>query len=205
VTGFDSPLTFVQDTMPTIALSTFVRRQTDASEFSHWTCPEADLLARVSENFEKAEPGYREGVVLVPVSPEGFFSAIVELAEGDVLRGHYKARRPGETPRRSVTVDTDAAGEPKVKGAAAQVDVVLYRADVLAEGDDRSTDAEWEIISVNASPIVGEVPLAPEAMIANHLVLDGGTATGWTDEEFAVKLRESKAFWDRHAMVSPME
>jgi len=199
--------------MPTIALSTFVRRQTEASEFSHWTCSDTEVLARVTENFGKAKEGYRDGVVLVPIWTEGFFSPIVELSEGDPLVGHYKARRPGETPRKSVLVPRQGSRDlgrgllnPKVsyeKSKAAQVDVVLYRADVLDEDGDRTSDAEWEIISINASPTVGDVPIAPEALIANHLQLDGGTATGMTDSEFVVALRESKAFWDRHAMVAP--
>ena len=139
---------------------------------------------------------------LVPLSGEGFYTGVVKLQPGDALVGAYKARRPGETPRKSVFAVNDGS---RSKVQASHVDIVLYRADVLAEDNDRSTDADWEIISINARDTEAEQPISPGALIANHLQLDGGTATGMSAEEFVEKLRESVEYWGDRALLEPSE
>lgn len=181
--------------MTTIAISDFVRRQTPESEFSHWTLTDEELLAKVHANFDKAKAGYRDGVCLVPVAPEGFYSALVVLEEGDRLEGSYRARKAGEEPRKSTRV------VDKKKSPAASVDIVLYRHDVLAENDEQSCDADWEIISVNANFMEGEMPINVGALIANHFELSGGTATGMSDSEFVAQLRKSVLFWKDKAFA----
>lgn len=176
---------------------TFAARQTKESQFSHWEFPNEQLVELVVANFHNRKPGYREGVILVPVAPEGFFAGVVTLEPGTLLIGKYEARKEGEEPRKS----TFAVGGRKVP--AKSVDVVLYHHDVLAENNEQSGDTEWEIISVNASPTLGEMPIAPGALIANHLQLSGGTATNMTDEQFVAKLRESLAFWKDKALAAP--
>lgn len=181
--------------MTTIAISDFVRRQTHESEFSHWTISDEELLERVQDGFDQAQPGYRDGVCLVRVAPEGFYSAVVVLQEGDRLEGTYRARKAGEDPRKS----TRAVG--KDKSPAALVDVVLYRHDVLEEGNEASCEADWEIISVNANFMEDEMPINVGALLANHFELSGGTATGYTDSEFVAQLRESVLFWSDKAFA----
>jgi hypothetical protein len=183
--------------MPTIAISDFVRRQTVDSEFSCFAGSDEELLNLVHRNFDGAKPGYRDGVVLVPVDPTLFLTAVVELKEGDQLVGFFKARQPGETPRKSFGV---VGGQ---KTPAKFVDIVLYRADVLAEGEERSSDAEWEIISINARATEGDQPIAVDALMANHFGADGGTATGMTDSEFVAALRESFNYWKSKMLVAP--
>jgi hypothetical protein len=180
-----------------IHITNFVRRQTKESGYSHWEIPDSSLLERVHRNFHRQKPGYREGVILVPVEPEGFFSSIVELKEGDVLVGEYKARRPGETPRKS----TGALAGQKIP--AKSVDIVLYAHHVLAEKNEQESDADWEIVSVNASPTKEETPIPTGALIANHLELSGGTATKMTDEQFVQLLRKSVLFWSNKANIAP--
>lgn len=177
-----------------IAFNNFARRQTETSPFSHWAVFDDVVVSRVQENFGKAKPGYRDGVILVPVDPEGFFSSVIQLKAGDKLEGEFKARREGEDPRKTL----HAKGQ---KLPAKAVDVVLYRKDVLAENKDNSTDADWEIISVNASPETGDVPIQPETLIANHFQLSGGTATNMTDSEFVAALKTSVLYWKDKAMV----
>jgi hypothetical protein len=180
-----------------IHITTFVRRQTPASGFSHWTISDKELLARIERNFNSWKPGYREGVILVPIEPDGFFSSIVQLQEGDVLVGEYKARKPGETPRKS----TGALKGEKIP--AKRVDIVLYNHDVLKEKNENETDCTWEIVSVNASPTVDATPIPTGALIANHLELSGGTATNMTDSEFVALLRTSINFWSDKANIAP--
>lgn len=202
----------IPNTSETIAMG-FARRQTPESEFSHCAVPlpsnwttksrldernETYVVALAASSFREQKPGYREGVILIPVAPENFYSGVVQLKEGDRLEGEYKARREGEDPRKKVY----KAGTSE-KLPAKYVEIVLYHKDVLAEDGDRDTEADWEIVSINASPSDKPVPIPMGALIANHLHLSGGTQTNMTDEEFVATLRESVAFWKDKALVKP--
>lgn len=184
--------------MTTIGINDFVRRQTFTSEFTHF---EGDLerVAEVAlEHFDRAKPGYRDGVCLVAVPPDGFFTGIVTLEEGDELVGRYEARRAGEEPRKELRVLKEGASKMPAKA----VDVVLYRKDVLEEGNEPCTGKEWDVISINGRPTEKEMPIAPMTLIANHFELDGGTATGMSSEEFEAALKESVLFWKDKAMLA---
>jgi hypothetical protein len=185
--------------MQTIALSDFVRRQTPDSTFSHYAGTEEGLLKLVDENWNRAIPGYRDGVVLVPVPPKGFYSSIVYLKEGDKLEGTWKRRQPGEEPRRSMWV----AGGPK--SPAVRVDIVCYSKEVLQETHERSCSADWEIISINANITNESVPLTVGTLIANHFGWSGGTSTGMTDAQFVKALKASAEFWKDKAFVGRSE
>lgn len=189
--------------MPTIHITKFVRRQTPASGYSHWTLTDEQLLARVQANFAKATQGYREGVLLVPVEPDGFFSSTVLLREGDRFVGEYAARRPGEEPRKSTYVHSNKFGEPVEKIDAVKCYVVLYSHAVLKEGNENDSDADYEIVSVNASATEEDAPIPTGALIANHFGLDGGTATKMTDSEFVKALRESVMYWKDKSLACP--
>lgn len=180
-----------------IHITNFVRRQTESSAFSHWTITDEELLQRIYQNLHKKINGYREGVILVPVEPIGFYSGIITLKEGDLLIGDYKSRRDGEEPRKNLYA---MIGN---KIPAKSVFIVLYHHDVLAENNEAETDAEYEIVSVNASPIESEIPIPTDALIANHLGLSGGASTKMTDSEFVVLLRQSIEFWKDKALASP--
>ena len=183
---------------PFLIESDFVTRQTRNSAFSHFDGPWAEVVARTEADFDNQTPGYREGVVLVRLSDvSGFKSGVAHLKEGDKLVGAFEARRDGEDPRLSTCV----VGREKLD--AAQVDVVLYRADVLAEDPSHVGKGEWEIVSVNASPVEGEMPIDPMTLLHNHFGADGGTSTGLTDSELVAMLREGFHFWKDKAMVAP--
>jgi len=181
-------------------MSKFVKRQTKASRFSHWDIPDMDLLCRVAENWCFRKEGYRDGVVLVPVDPKGFFTSTVTLKPGDKLRGGYEPRVPGEEPRKFVCLDSGGITKPP----AVAVDVVMYRKDVLDEdgdwdpiGDPRVPFiGDWAVISVNCHPTdESNVPIEPETLIANHFHLDGGTNTGMDNDQFVDALRVSVLYW----------
>ena len=181
-----------------IHITSFVRRQTPESHFSHWTISDEELVKRISKNLNVARTGYREGVLLVPVEPEGFFSAVTILQPNDKLAGLFECRRPGEEPRKSIFV----VGEKK---PAKTVWVVLYAHHVLAQKNEDESDADYEIVSINASPTFDSnpAPMPPETLIANHYELSGGTATKMTDSEFVASLRESVMYWKDKVQVSP--
>jgi hypothetical protein len=183
--------------MPTIAINPFVRRQTPASRFSHFDGSEEELLRRVHEHFYDAAPGYRDGVVLVPVEPDGFWSSTVKLEPGDRLVGAFESRAPGEEPRK----ETYVAGRSKQPAVA--VDVVLYRGDVLRLNNEESSDADWEVIALVARLSTEPEPMNPSTLMANHFEISGGTPTLLSDSEFVAQLRTSFLSWRDKALARP--
>lgn len=187
----------------TITVNTFALRHKLESKYSHYTGSEDDLLQLVADNWEKARPSFREGVLSVPVDPQGFFTSIVELTPGATLSGAYKPRREGEKPRKEIGVVSGS------KLPAARVDIILYNSKVLAEDGDNELpigeDDCWEVISINASPDLFETPINPNTLIYNHFGLDGGTRTTLTDEQFIAQLKESFIYWSNKALLAEAE
>lgn len=183
-----------------LILNSLVLRQTKGSRFSHYNGSFDQLLELTTRHFqaENARPGYRDGVFLVDVPVENFFSGIVKLEDGSVLSGRFEPRRSGEEPRKFLT----AVGS---KIPAKSVQIVVYRGDILAENNDhcgRGTDDQFEIISINASPTDGPSPIPPETLMHNHFESSGGTNTGLSDSEFVAMLRESFIWFKDKAMAA---
>jgi hypothetical protein len=177
----------------TIGVSDFVKRQTAASNFAYFDGSWERLVQIAEEHFGNHQPGFRDGVVLVQVPAEGFYSTIVALTADSILQSSFKSRAPGEHPMIHTT--TRWAGKSK----ANHVMLVLYSADALLENDGkRTTDCEWEIVSINASPTDGKEPMNPMTMARNFLELPGGTKTEYTAQQFA----EAIAFWNCHTMTN---
>jgi hypothetical protein len=172
----------------TIATNPFVHRQTAESQFSHFTGSWEELERLTLESFPGARAGYRNGVLLVPVPAEGFFASVVAPDPSTQLKASYEARRAGEEPFLQV-VAVDRPKQP-----ARYVDVVLYHHDVLAEDGDASSDAEWEIVSVNARLTEKEEPMDPVTMARNFLCMAGGTKGEFSAQQFA----ESIVYWANH-------
>ena len=197
-----------------ICINSFVKRQVIKSEFSHFESLEfprdqkkswEELLEIVEKSFmehstnKTLKPGYRSGVVLVPVEPVGFYSGVIKLVEGMQLRGSYKPRKNGEVPRKSL----QAVGGQKIR--AQSVDIVLYASSVLAEDDSNElppVEGNWEIISINASPDKEEMPINPSVLMHNHFGSSGGTATRLSDKDFVSMLRDSFDYWKNKAVCA---
>ena len=170
----------------------FVKRQTPTSRFSHYTGTWEELELLVVRHWETAKQGYRKGVILVEVPAGRFYSSVVELSEGDELVGSFTPRRKGEDPRKVLTVRSGN------KTPAAKVELVLYTSNVLVEDEDNMLppeDGNWEIVSINASPVAGEMPIHPMVLMHNHFGSSGGTLTNLPDAAFVAMLRESFEFW----------
>ncbi len=174
----------------TLAINPFVLRQTENSRFSHYEGCWPGLLQLVADNFDPSHPqqqGYRPGVYEVPVPPQGFFSNVVELKEGDQLFGSFKARRAGETPRKVITTKS------RRKTPAGSATIILYSSKVLAEdGSNKLTPlpGNYEIVSINCD-LAEKLPIDPITLMHNHFGSDGGTDTKMTGAEFLAQLRES--------------
>jgi hypothetical protein len=155
------------------------------------------LAAGVRDAFNQARPGYRDGVLLVPIAPDRIFSPVVRITEQNknALRVVFAARRAGEEPFASVVIDA-----PKTPSKF--VDVVVYRKDVLDEDrhPNNWTDADWEIVSVNAR-IDEKEPISPMGLARNILRLPGGTAAP-ADATTCLQLAEAVVFWSQHAMAT---
>lgn len=186
-----------------IHVNSFVKRQTPDSEFSHFEGTWDELQELVQSQLllkKKWRRGYRPEVILVDLPPERFMSALRILKEGDQLVGEFKARREGETPRKQIR-----ARGPKTRAKAAYV--VLYMSQILADDGsnelDPNVDDNWEIISINASPFDGEMPINPITLMHNQFGSDGGTPTDMDNDEFVWKLEESFNFWKNKELVQP--
>ena len=78
------------------------------------------------------------------------------------------------------------------------VDLILYRHDVLAETNEQTSDADWELISFHAIPEgVHDMPMGPVTMMRNQLQLSGGTKAYYESDDWA----ESVNFWQGYAML----
>ena len=178
-----------------VACGQFVKRQTKESGYSHFdeSWEKLELLATNTLTFLPVyvKPGYRDGVVLVDLPALGFYSAIVELNEQSKLTANYAPRREGEAPY--IRVSAKAKKQP-----AKHASVVLYRWDVLAENNERETDAEWEIVAIKARVSEEEEPMDPYTMARNYLHLEGGTKGDFTAEQFA----KSIVYWNSHCMTT---
>ena len=174
----------------------FIKRQTPESGFSHFEGSWKELEDIVQSSMSKSQlvrPGYKDGVILVDMDPgynhRKFYSSIIKLDENTKLRAEYAPRRIGEAPFIRI-------GAKANKQLAKYVTFVCYRADVLAENDERETDAEWEIIALKARVSKEEEPMDPYTMARNFLHLKGGTKGDFTAEEFA----KSIVYWNNHVM-----
>lgn len=186
-----------------VACGEFVKRQTPESGYSHFEgsweqlekvvegCLNAKELFGVDTS--RITPGYRDGVVLVDMShvAHWFRSAIVDLTEDSHLTANYAPRRLGEDPFIRVSAKAQ-------KQMAKHASVVLYRHDVLQEGNERETEAEWEIVAIKARTSVEEEPMDPYTMARNFLQLKGGTKGDFTAKQFA----ESIVYWNNHTMTT---
>ena len=176
---------------PTIVCNSFVKRQTKSSKFSHFDGSWEELEQLTKDNFAKATPGYKPGVLLVPVPADRFKSGVVEINPETQFHVAYAPRREGEDPYLQI------AAKGGNKSQAKYVNIVLYSHDVLAENNENDTDADYEIISINARPTEGEEPLPPITMARNMAGLVGGTKASYTAEQFV----ESILYWNKRAMI----
>ena len=191
-----------------IAVNSFVKRQTEESRFSHFdgTWDELPSLVELAYYAPHGRPpnSSRDGVMVVNVPANRFYTNLAVLQDGDTLIGRFERRVEGEEPRKVIGLDTWPAERVVFKEAAVDVDIVLYRSDVLHETDQNELPPEctnWEIISINASPFSEKMPINPETLMHNHFGSDGGTDTKMSDSEFVAALRESFICWKDKAQV----
>ena len=141
------------------------------------------------------KPGYKEGVILVQVNKTlnpHFTCPFVKITEKTKLKATVVRRRPQEEPYIQMRA---LNGTPLKTGS---VDLILYHHDVLAETNEESTDADFELISFHAIPDgIEKMPMGPVTMMRNQLQLTGGTKAYYESEKWA----ESVKFWQEYAVL----
>ena len=139
--------------------------------------------------------GYRDGVIIVQVDKKlihHFICPFVKITNETKLNATLVRRRPGETPYIQIRA---LNGTPLKTGS---VDLILYRHDVMAETNEQTSDADWELISFHAIPEgVHDMPMGPVTMMRNQLQLTGGTKAYYESDDWA----ESVKYWQGYAML----
>ena len=183
-----------------VAINSFVRRQTPESPYTHTKLLDSELLHEVRKGLLNGDyrEGYREGVILVEIPAYHFYTGLVKLVDGDVLVGDFKSRRENEEPRKSIYVKR----KDIKKQRAVRVQIVCYSHNVLNEDGDAETDADWEIVSLNGYPTEEIAPIDPMTLMHNHFGSDGGTATNMSSKEFEDQMKESFSYWRDKGMLT---
>jgi hypothetical protein len=190
--------------MAKIKMNDFAKRQVPGSGFSYYDGTFEQLEALVEASFDDAYQRaatsrlqVSDGIFAVDIAnPRSFYSGIVPLVGGAVeVFAAFVPRREGESPELTITAASVAShGLVREMRRAVAVDVIVYSHDKL--GAEASTDADYEIVSINARLTVGPEPMQPITMARNMLGLAGGTKATYTAEQFA----EAIMFWSHHAM-----
>ena len=181
-----------------VGVNDFAKRQIGetgkSSRFSYYTGEANELSKLVEENFDNKKNGYRDGVYTVSVPSEDFYSGISKIDENSIIWSRMEARRRGEEP---VLTNSNLNG---VKEPAKFTDIVIYSHEVLAENNEFTTDAEYEVISINASFDENQ-PMTPETIKRNHYGNAGGTNDHKTEAEFEKDLKEAEEYWSKYSTV----
>jgi len=196
--------------------NSFVKRQTDKSRFSHSVHSWETICDMIVHNFDEGRPGTTKGTLEVPLPIDGMYTGVVLLKDGDSLSGVFESRHKSEAPRKAIGYEC-MVGEVNInctpgvrfmrmrKEPAKSVYAVLYPSCVLAKDSPpcnelRPMDGNWELVSLNASPVEQDTPICPDTLMHNHFGSAGGSATGMSPEEFVMALKESFVFWKDKAM-----
>ena len=181
-----------------VAVNEFVRRQIAGSGKTYSPLLSFEQIAtHASEQLDKGnfKQGYRDGVIIVNADPDytqQFKCPFVKINKDTKLKAEFVCRRENEEPYIQVRA---LNGNPLIAG---KVEFILYHHDVLAENNEHSTDAEWELISIHALPEgIEKLPMGPITMMRNQLELKGGTAASYSTEEWA----QAVNFWQKFAAL----
>ena len=184
--------------MKKVAVNDFVRRQvigTGKTYSSNLTFAEIADHAEAQMASGNYKDGYRDGIRIVSGSAEiakHFICPFTKIDNKTELKAEVVKRKPDEGSYiqiRAINADPLPTGK---------VEFILYSHDVLAENNEQTTDAEWELISIHAFPEgVDHLPMGPVTMMRNQLEQPGGTKAHYASAEWA----ESVRFWQQYAAV----
>ena len=183
-----------------VAINNFVKRQTKLSGKTYSEELSFDFFARhaeqkiINKDFIR---GYRPEVIIVKLDKKYVNKVIcpyVRITKSTKLSAKFVKRRLNEQPYIQVRALNGKLIE------AGNVELILYHHDILYENDENTTNAEWELISINAIPKgIESMPMGPITMMRNQLELIGGTAANYSSDDWA----KSVHFWQKFAPIDP--
>ena len=183
-----------------VAVNEFVRRQTKFSGKAYSEKLSFDFFARYAEQKilnKDFRQGYRSEVIIVKLDKKYINKVIcpyVRITKNTKLSAKFVKRRENEEPY----IQIRALNGKLTKTGS--VELILYHHDILFENDENTTDAEWELISINALPKgITSMPMGPITMMRNQLELIGGTKAKYSSDEWA----NSVQFWQKFAPIDP--
>ena len=182
-----------------VGVNSFVKRQTKESGKTYskkMTFKELAEYASEQIKNKKYKKGYRDGVILVSVEKkmiDNFVCPIIKIDQNTQLKAEYVKRRENE----EFYIRMRALNGTPLK--TKNVDLILYRNDVLKETNENETNTEWELISFHAIPDgINDLPMGPITMMRNQLELEGGTKGIYSSEQWA----ESVNFWQKYCFLN---
>jgi hypothetical protein len=181
-----------------VGVNTFVLRQIQDSGKTFSESMAFDEIAIHAESQMKEghyKDGYRDGVRIVQCEDtfvHHFYCPFTKITQETNLEANWVKRTEDEEAYIQIRA---LNGDPL---SAGKVEFILYRRDVLAENNEQSTNAEWELISIHAIPEgVDNFPMEPVTMMRNQLELVGGTQAEYPSKEWA----ESVSFWQKYVAL----
>ncbi len=186
----------------TIGVSDFYRENsTEAKGNSFSVCTIELLIEEVKHHWHLRTPGTGESdllrKVLVPIlvdnisiPPDLFYCpSRIKLVEGMKVEAEVVTRQQGEDPYVQTYVTPEEAAKYGFQRILAKkVQVVCYSASALLEnGGKRSTNCDWEIVTLLCSADDETEHMTPLTMARNHLEKTGGTkpSVPYTSDQWA--------------------
>ena len=185
-----------------VQVNDFVKRQTKSSGKAYSEELSFDFFAKYAQKkLIKNEfiEGYRPEVRIVKLENKyvhKVFCPYVRITKETRLSAKVVKRREDE----DFYIQVRAMNGNLV--GSGSVDLILYRNDILLENNENTTNADWELVSINAIPKgVKSMPMGPITMMRNQLELNGGTKAEYSSDEWA----KSVQFWQTYAPIQPRE
>ena len=183
-----------------VAINEFVKRQTKYSGKTYSEELSFEFFAKHAEQKiinKQFREGYRPEVRIVKLDKKYLNKVIcpyVRITKSTKLSAQIVKRRENEEPY----IQIRALNGKLTK--AGIVELILYHHDILYENDENTTDADWELISINALPEgIKSMPMGPITMMRNQLELVGGTKAKYSSDEWA----SSVQFWQKFLPIDP--
>lgn len=182
------------DAPPSMAWSDFaIGRHKPGTGYAYFNGTQQELLDLVKTHWKERVPGRGrtnlDEVVIVKLPADKFMTTTIEVGADTELKADFYRRRASEKPYVRVTAKGEA--EP-----AQFASVVLYNKETLGKNNERSTKADWEVVSIIAGPVENE-PMDPYTMARNMLGMAGGSQVNYSAEDFA----RAVVYWAEHSKV----
>ena len=207
-------------TAPTIAFSSFARLNSVPGRGNSYTIlTEDQLVELIQASWDLRKPGMGvttlDRKVVVPVLAEAsverfglapgtpFFRCSYALLQPNMPLKAEVTQRAGQTQEdfhvQTYLSSSDAARLGFLPEEAKYVKIVCYSKEALLENDgERSSNADFEIVAILASPVENE-PMHCLTMARNQLKLPGGTFSEYTGVQYA----EAAAYWSKRIKILP--